>query len=46
MAPKNGVSALMKFFVLVQDAKIAEESYQALKNFIEKQGIRSSDASG
>jgi hypothetical protein len=27
----------MKFFLPVQEAKVAEESYQALKNFIEMQ---------
>jgi hypothetical protein len=27
----------MKFFLPVQDSKIAEESYQAIKKFIEKQ---------
>jgi hypothetical protein len=27
----------MKFFIPVQDARIGEESYQSIKNFIEKQ---------
>jgi hypothetical protein len=36
--PGNGVwEALMKFFIPVQDARIAEESYQSIKKFIEKQ---------
>jgi hypothetical protein len=36
---ENGVGgeAQMKFFLPVQEAKTAEESYQAIKKFIEKQ---------